>query len=158
MPESKPKKNVVFLTVTLVILGLVGFGAWSFYNYQQAKKEVVRLSTLDGQKELQEREIGRLLSAVAKHLVLPEDEQPTVATISDIEALKENQPFFNGARNGDKVIVYTEASRAIIYSLERDVIVNVGTVFVDDNQVAAEDVSDEAVLSETDEDDSTSEE
>ncbi len=130
-------RKLVKLSPKLIfILALVGFGAWSFYNYQQSQKEVVRLSTLEGQQELQEREVESLLEKVKVHMVLPEDEEPTVATISDVDALVEQQPFFGGAQNGDKVLVYVKARKAIIYSPSRDVIINVGAVIVDNTQIA----------------------
>lgn len=147
IPILKRPVDVKLLSILIFILALIGFSGWSFYNYQQAKKEILRLSTLEGQQDLQQREVDKLLDAVAGHLVLPENEQPTVATISDIKALTESQPFFQGANNGDKVIVYVNAGRAIIYSPDRDVIINVGAVVVDNDEVAMEDIEDEAVLS-----------
>ena len=141
--ETKRIKPLPIILV-LAFLGLAGFGGWSFYSYKQAKEEVLRLSTLEGQLGLQKREVDELLSAVAKHLVLPNDEEPTIATISDIDVLGENQPFFDGASNGDKVIVYVSAGKAIIYSPDRDVIINVGAVIVDDNEVDVTDLSEDA--------------
>lgn len=141
------------LILLIIFLGLVSFSAWSFQSYSQAKKEVLKLSTLEGRQELLDKELDSLLGDVRRHLILPEDEQPVVATISDIDALSKEQPFFEGASNGDKVIVYTTASKAIIYSPERDVIVNVGTVLVDNNEVELEDVvsEDNEAISDSDE-------
>lgn len=56
MKRTKRKKIVLFSTAAVVLWIIVGFGSWSFYNYQQAKKEVARLSTLDGQRDLQQKE------------------------------------------------------------------------------------------------------
>ncbi len=68
--------------------------------------------------------MGRLIT-------LPEGEEPTVATITDIEKLKD-QTFFQKAKNGDKVIIYTNAKKAILYDpIARKIIdvapVNIGT-------------------------------
>ena len=141
LEKQKGGNKLTSIVVTIVVLGLVVFSGWSFNSYRKAEKEVLRLSTVEGQQEILENELDDLLDNVRRHLVLPEDEQPTVATISDIEILSEDQPFFEGADNGDKVIVYTQASKAIIYSPQRDVIINVGTVFVDNEEVELEDVS-----------------
>ncbi len=146
-PKASGVKVSAKYLLFLVIIGLAAFGGWSYYGYQQSKKEVLRLSTLEGQQELQEKEVDKLLGAVSKHLVIPTDEEPTIATISDIDALTESQPFFKGASNGDKVIVYVGASRAIIYSPERDVIINVGAVMVDNEEVDLEDVENEDAIS-----------
>lgn len=42
------------------------------------------------------------------------DETPTIATVSDITKLQ-GQPFFAKAQNGDKVYVYSNAKKAILY-------------------------------------------
>ena len=136
MPELKRLVSVKLPLKLIFILVLTGFAAWSFYSYRQSQKEVVRLSTIEGQQELQKNEIESLLEKVKTHMVLPEDEEPTVATISDVDALVKQQPFFKGTQNGDKVLVYVKARKAIIYSPERDIIVNVGAVVVDENPIA----------------------
>ena len=64
-------------------------------------------------------------------MILPDDEQPTVATVTNVDELKVQQPFFERASNGDKIIIYTNSRKAIIYSPEKDIIVNVGTLLVD---------------------------
>ena len=129
------QKGVSSLVIVMLVFSIVvaGFGAWSFYSYQQVKKEIIILSTIEGQKALQEKEVSELISAVGKLLVLPEGEEPIVATISDITVLADKQPFFEKASNGDKILVYTQASKAIIYSPERNIIINVGEVVVDNN-------------------------
>lgn len=129
------QKGVSSLVIVMLVFSIVvaGFGAWSFYSYQQVKKEIIILSTIEGQKALQEKEVSELISAVGKLLVLPEGEEPIVATISDITVLADKQPFFEKASNGDKILVYTQAGKAIIYSPERNIIINVGEVVVDNN-------------------------
>lgn len=137
------RKLVKLLPKLIFVLALIGFAGWSFYSYRQSQKEVVRLSTLEGQQEFQEKEVENLLEKVRAHMVLPEDEEPTVATISDVDVLVEQQPFFIGTQNGDKVLVYVKARKAIIYSPQRDVIINVGAVIVDDNPVAIDETDEE---------------
>ncbi len=67
-------------------------------------------------------ETNDLLSKVGKLIVLPQDEQPTIATVTDLEKLK-SQPFFEKAQLGDKVIIYTKAKKAILYRPEENKIV-----------------------------------
>lgn len=76
-------------------------------------------------------ETNRLVEEVGKLIELPQDEQPTVATITDITKLA-SQPFFQNAKNGDKVLIYSNAKKAILYDpLAKKVIdvapINVGT-------------------------------
>ena len=64
---------------------------------------------------------------MGKLLALPSDEKPTVATITDVEKLKE-QVFFKNAMNNDKVLIYTKAKKAILYRPSENKIVEVGAV------------------------------
>lgn len=73
---------------------------------------------------------------VGKLLTLPTDEQPTVATVQDKEKLKD-QPFFKDAQNGDKLLIYTKAQKAIIYREEGNKLINVGPVTLDTQAPAA---------------------
>lgn len=129
--RGQKKKMFIRFIVYLTLLALVVFAAWSFYGYQEAKKKLLKLSTVEGQQEVQQREIDELLAQLKRHMLLPEDEQPTIATVTDIDELKGQQPFFEKASNGDKVVIYVNNHKAIIYSPEKDMIINVGTLVVD---------------------------
>lgn len=59
-------------------------------------------------------EVSSLLEEISNIYELPTGETPTVATITDVDKLK-NQPFFEKAKNGDKVIIYNQAKKAILY-------------------------------------------
>jgi len=69
-----------------------------------------------------------LLVKVGKLILLPQDEDPLVATIQDVEALVKDAPFYSDAKNGDKLIVYKQ--KAIIYDPVSNRLVNVGPVFI----------------------------
>jgi hypothetical protein len=71
------------------------------------------------------------VAKVRRHIVLPENETPIMATIEKADELAKTQPFYAGAVNGDKVLIYQQAAKAIIYNLAKDVLVNVGPVFMD---------------------------
>lgn len=132
--EETTKKSgtskIKFLVIFVIIL-LVAVAGASSYMFYQAQQKVVELSTMKGQQALAQKEVDMLLSEVKRHMVLPEKEKPTVATVTDAKSLKKNQPFFEKAENGDKVIVYVGAKKAIIYNPTKDIIVNVGFVAVD---------------------------
>lgn len=54
-----------------------------------------------------------IFAEIGKIIVLPTDENPTIGTVTDVEKLRVNQPFFNSAKNGDKLIMYSK--KAILY-------------------------------------------
>jgi hypothetical protein len=84
-----------------------------------------------------ESESRTLAEAVGKLIVLPTDELPTIATVSDPEALKD-QVFFAEAKRGDKVLIFTNAKKAILYDPVANKIVNVAPVNVGDPQNKSE--------------------
>jgi len=61
-----------------------------------------------------EEEVKVLIEKVGRLVLLPDSETPTVATVTDIAQIR-NQPFFQNAQNGDKVLVYTQAKKAYLY-------------------------------------------
>lgn len=101
----------------LFILLILSIGA-GVYFYQKA--------TVDTQKDAQ-KELNDTIAAVGRLMVLPTSETPTMATVSDPEKLKD-QPFFTNAKIGDKVLIYTIARKAILYSPTLDKIVEVAPV------------------------------
>lgn len=63
----------------------------------------------------------KIVQAVGKLVVLPE-EVPTIATVTDLEKLKD-QAFFKNAKVGDKVLIYIKARKAILYDAQADKII-----------------------------------
>lgn len=57
---------------------------------------------------------SKLIDEISKIYDLPKDETPTVATVTDVSKLV-SQPFFAKAKNGDKVLIYQNTKKAILY-------------------------------------------
>ncbi len=105
--------------VVLVFLLLISFGVAGYFYYQY--KHAVPAAESD--------EIANLTKTIGDVLELPTGETPTLATVTDREKLAE-QPFFQRAENGDKVLIYTNSGRAILYRPSTKKIVDVTTVNV----------------------------
>lgn len=108
----------------LLILLAAGLGAVA-YLYVESQQEIQRLRA--NPQETAAAQTQETIDAVGKLMVLPTDETPTVATVTDVEKLK-TQPFFAKAKNGDKVLIYTKNRLAILYDPAANKIVAVGTV------------------------------
>lgn len=125
MDEYKePKKKLLNLSnaglvalVSMLVLLIGALGA-TYYFYQKANATAPK----DPMKDLQQT-----IAMVGKHLVLPTDETPTMATVSDPEKLKD-QAFFANAKKGDKVLIYANAQKAILYDPSSDRIVEVAPI------------------------------
>mgnify|MGYP001601668169 CR=1 FL=1 len=80
----------------------------------QLAQLTVRLEQLNGGNNAQNLEAAKAIVAqVAKLMVVPTDIEPTVATIVDVEKLREQNEFYNQAENDDHLIVYP--TQAILY-------------------------------------------
>ena len=118
--------TIIFAGVILAFIIFVP--SYYFYSkYNQAQK------LLKDPSYLQKQEVSNLEKMVGKLIDLPQGEDPTIATVSDKDKLSK-QPFFAKAENGDKVLIYTKAKKAILYRPSSDKIIEVGPVTIGDSQ------------------------
>lgn len=110
------KSVLVFLIVVAAVLAIliIYFG----HTPPSFKKDI---------STTRQNETKELLANIAKLVVLPEDETPTIATVSDPDKLK-NQPFFARAKKGDKVLIYASARKAILYDPVANKIVEIAPI------------------------------
>ena len=80
------------------------------------------------QKAVQE-ETKRMIARVGELITLPDNEQPTIATVSDPEKLKD-QAFFAKDKIGDKVLIYANAGKSILYDPVADKVLEVASINV----------------------------
>ena len=102
---SKLNKTGFFLPI-LVLIALLGSTGSAVYFYRQYRE------SLKEQKAL--TEIEQIVRKVSLLMELPQGETPTLATVSDKTQLQ-NQDFFQKAENGDRILVYSDARKAILY-------------------------------------------
>lgn len=69
-------------------------------------------------------ENSKLIASINKLAVLPKDETPSVTTV--VDETKINQDFLRNAKKGDKVLLYFQAGRAVVYRPSTGQIVNMG--------------------------------
>ena len=122
LPKDLLKDRIInqirnpFVAIPLMLFVVaVVFAVYSYTQLAELRGDPQRVA---------EKEVEELVNRVGKLIVLPEGEQPTVATVSDVESLRE-QPFFAQAKNGDKVLIYTNARKVILYDPVKNKIVEV---------------------------------
>ena len=98
--------------ITILALALAGF---MYYQVMQLRKSPQAAAI---------KETKEVVAKVSKLVALPADETPTIATVSDPAALKD-QVFFKDAQKGDKVLIYTNAKKAILYSTSMNKILDI---------------------------------
>lgn len=117
---KKTKKPVLIVLLVILVLASVAAAGYFYSQYQDIKKNPQQV-TIDETKSIVQK-VGKLIK-------LPAKEQPTLATVLDKEKLKD-QAFFNDAENGDKILIYTEAKKAVIYREKDNMVVNVGPILL----------------------------
>ena len=111
---SDQKNRFDWPRLILIIL-LVITCALTIYFYQKLKVTSQRLAAMQQQSQTPSPDQdAQLIADISKLTVLPKNETPTIATVTDSSKLK-NQPFFAGAEVGDKVLIYQTAKLAILY-------------------------------------------
>ncbi len=111
-------KNNIVLVLFVLLVAMTGVSAY-LYN------KSARLSADPSVKA--EEEVAELVKKVGKLILLPEDETPTMATVSDPELLKD-QPFFAKARVGDKVLLYQKSKKAYLYDPKSNKLLEVAPI------------------------------
>lgn len=139
--RSRFKFWAVFVLVMIFVVGSLVYVFKVQRDSRLAREELNKIK--NSPQELAKQETERLLSQLEKLIVLPGDEQPTIATVTDIDKLKD-QPFFVNGKVGDKVIIYTQAQKAILFRPAESKIVEVAP-FVGSPQIAKAAVAGETI-------------
>lgn len=111
--EINYRKLLILILIGALVLGSLIGGAIFIKNYFELK----------AYKD--ERDVELLKDRLGRHLALPAEE-PLIATVTDVEKLKAEQPFYRNAQNGDKVFIWKD--KALIYRLEEDKIIDFGII------------------------------
>ena len=92
-------RNVIIVLLVLLALSLTT----GFYFYRKSNSG-----------DIQKKELQQAADQIGKLMVLPADETPTLATVSDPTKLSD-QAFFAHAQKGDQVLIYMQSHKAILY-------------------------------------------
>lgn len=130
---KKPVTWIVFAVVFAVVsITLVGI-----FQYTKVNKELAKLKTdVSSGGTLTDERQRELITEVSSRIMLPADEKPTVAVVSDINRLKDQQ-FFTGGQNGDVVLIYMNARKAVLYRPSEKKIIEVAPVNLNNNNEAS---------------------
>jgi hypothetical protein len=130
MFESTKVRNIFFVLLALLIVcaGVI------FYMYSQ-------INTLKSNPEEKAKdEVAEVIEKVGKLTVLPSDEEPTIATVTNLDRLKD-QAFFTNAQIGDKVLIYQASRKAILYNPTTNKIVEISSINLNNPSSTSENTS-----------------
>ncbi|MCA9348825.1 hypothetical protein KC878_01630 [Candidatus Saccharibacteria bacterium] len=118
----------ILITSLAILLFLVAGASGYLYWRERSRSADLRLQIADLQSKIPltpEEQAKQLLEKVSAIYEIPADEDPVIATIEDITKFKD-QPFFDNAKNGDKLLIFNKAKWALLYRPETDKIINAG--------------------------------
>ncbi|MEN9582746.1 MAG: hypothetical protein RL641_700 [Candidatus Parcubacteria bacterium] len=119
--KNTSTKSILIVLIVLVI-AMAGAAGYFYLQYSKVKKNPQAVA---------QAEVDQLVAKVGQLIVLPTDETPTIATVSDPEKLKD-QAFFKSAQAGYKVLIYTKAKKAVLYDPITNKIVEVAPLSIGD--------------------------
>lgn len=127
--DSSPVKGSSFsrLLGFVIVVGLVILVLMLDARRRSAENKLQELSVQYEQQTgspAQGKEVAReIVAKVGKLIKLPAGVEPTVATIVDVNQLRQKNAFYAKAKNGDHLIV--TADRAILYDAKANIIIDV---------------------------------
>ncbi len=131
IPTVQAKTSTLIFLLIIIAVASTGAAYYFYRNNQQAQK------LLHDPDAVAREEIKSIVDKVGIFIELPANEEPTLATVSDKEKLKD-QPFFTKAENGDKVLIYTQEKKAILYRPSTNKIIEVAPINLGAPEAAAE--------------------
>ncbi len=124
------RKAFIVVAVSFVIFVSIA-PAYFFYRRYEDTQEKISNPTLAARQDTED-----MITKVAEYVELPEDEEPSIVTVSDRDKLR-GHPFFSKAKNGDKVLIYSKAKKAVLYDPVEQKIVNVALITSDTPTVSS---------------------
>lgn len=119
------KVRYFILLLLVAITSMAVFGAVYFYmEYQKVLKNPEIIT---------KQETEWLVEKVDKLMVVPTGEIPSTATVLEKDKLKD-QEFFKNSENGDKILIYSKAKKAILYRPSTNKIIEVMPLVVDETK------------------------
>lgn len=79
--------------------------------------------------KISESEAQKIKAEIVKLINTPQEE-PVMALVTNADQLITEQPFYQGVTNGDVLVIYPQARKAILFNPRTNKLVNVGPVNV----------------------------
>jgi hypothetical protein len=108
-PKKLTRRTLIILIAFAVLLIGVVPGYFFYSHYEKTQKQ------LENPTDAAKEEVAKTVEAVGKLILLPSDEEPTLATVSDKTKVQDQALIQANVRNGDKILIYSQAKKAYLY-------------------------------------------
>ena len=114
--------------ILLAILGIIFVGSLAGFAYYYVQyKKLKEDPAIQARKQTES-----VLKDLAQDMILPNEPNPMIATVTDKTKLKDDA-FFKMAENGDIIVVFPTDLRAVLYRPSTKQIVNIAPVSPDNS-------------------------
>lgn len=127
--KSGASKRYLNRTGLIVLVVILLAAVPSILLYKQNQDNKKKLNALQNSSNAASNDVTTLTKQVSKHALLPNNEQPVVRAISTQAELDSTKgpSFFKDAAIGDKVLIYNQTKKLILYRPSIDKIIAIGT-------------------------------
>ncbi|MDP1884192.1 MAG: LytR C-terminal domain-containing protein [Candidatus Moranbacteria bacterium] len=117
--KIKHIKRKVIRNVAWACVVLAGVGSLYFYSRHMEvgiwrKSDTSQISGAGNDAGQVQDDLQMTKAAVEKLMELPVGEEPVLATVTDVDKIR-TQKFFDKAQNGDRVLIYKDNQKLILY-------------------------------------------
>lgn len=113
-PAKKTAKiNLLYVGIVVILIIVAAAAYFLFFNKAQSSQSAAA----------SQKDAADLVAKVSRLIDLPQNEKPTIATVTDKSKLA-SQAFFDKAENGDRVLIYPNNREAILYRPSTDKVIN----------------------------------
>lgn len=126
--ERRRRKSGTYAFIVVVLLALGAAYAWYAWANPTDEREN-SVSAREERTSEDAEESADIIARVGELIMLPEGEEPTIATVTDPEKLRD-QVFFANAKTGDIVLIYTQAQKAYLYDPTANILIEVAPLSV----------------------------
>ena len=116
--SSVSRKTIVTLALCVVAVAGIGTGYYFYAKYR---------TLVQNPEIVTQREVDWLKTKIGRLILLPDDENPSVATVLNKDGLQE-EAFFKKAENGDKILIYEKNLRAYLYRPSTNILIEVMSI------------------------------
>jgi hypothetical protein len=120
------KRRLINIIIILIAIIAIGFGGFFYYKLHKMQRSYVE-NQKQQKAEQALKDKNDLITNVGKLYLFPIDEMPTIATVSD-PGLVKTQNFFTNPEAGDKVLIFTNSTKAVLYRPSINKIIDIVSV------------------------------
>ena len=116
---KKSWKILLNILTLALFLGLAAAAGYFFWQYKKAAK-ISDTASVSDETEIVEEKVGALMEL--------SEEKPAITTVTDQEKII-SQPFFAKALEGDKILLYIQSQKVILYRPSSNEVINSASLF-----------------------------